>query len=350
MSDMQNDRRQFRDDLTWAGRRDQMLVAFGWFAAIVILLWLASHVTQALLILVIAAIIAYALAPAVVFFTRFMPRPLAMMCIYLLLLLGLVGLGYLVITATITQVSMFGNQIGSLLAPGPHGEPSELYRALERLGLTKQQIDSYGQQLTQAVQNALTSLVPILQNVLNSALDIVLIIVLSIYLLIDGRRVTDWLRNGSPVLVRHHVNAFYPSMQRVIGGYIRGQLIMSSLIGVLVGVGMFVLGVPDSALLGMLAFILEFIPVLGTLTSGAICVLVALTQGWEKALIVLVYFIIVHIIEGDIVGPRILGRAIGLHPVVSLIALIAGGELFGIAGALFASPVAGLLQAVLLDF
>ena len=87
---------------------------------------------------------------------------------------------------------------------------------------------------------------------------------------------------------------------------------------------------------------------LGTLVSGAICVLLALTKGWVTAVIVLVYFVVVHVIEGDVVGPRIVGKAIGLNPVVSLAALIAGAELFGITGALFASPVAGVLQALLI--
>jgi predicted PurR-regulated permease PerM len=138
------------------------------------------------------------------------------------------------------------------------------------------------------------------------------------------------------------------TLQRVIGGYIRGQVLLCGLIGFLVGAGMYVIGVPFALLLGVLAFVLEFIPVLGTLISGAICVLLALTKGWVFAVIVLAYFVVVHVIEGDVVGPRIVGKAIGLHPVVSLAALIAGSELFGIAGALLASPVAGVLQALLI--
>src|SRR5947208_8441273 len=137
------------------------------------------------------------------------------------------------------------------------------------------------------------------------------------------------------------------TLQRVVGGYIRGQVLLCGLVGVLVGVGMQVIGVPFALLLGVLAFVLEFVPVLGTLVSGTICVLLALTKGWVIALIVLVYFVVVHVLEGDVVGPRIVGKAIGLNPVVSLAALIAGAELFGITGALFASPVAGVLQALL---
>jgi len=65
-----------------------------------------------------------------------------------------------------------------------------------------------------------------------------------------------------------------------------------------------------------------------------------------RLLLVLIYFIIVHVIEGDVVGPRIMGRAVGIHPATGLIALVAGTEVFGIWGALFAAPLAGLLQEV----
>ena len=137
------------------------------------------------------------------------------------------------------------------------------------------------------------------------------------------------------------------TLQRVVGGYLRSQILLCALIGLLVGIGMRIIGVPYALLLGVLAFIFGFIPVLGTLASGAICVLLALTVGWITAVIVLVYFVVVHVIQDDIVGPRLVGKAIGLHPVVSLAALIAGAELFGMGGALFASPVAGVLQAFL---
>src|ERR1051326_7398964 len=93
---------------------------------------------------------------------------------------------------------------------------------------------------------------------------------------------------------------------------------------------------------------MEFVPVLGVLVSGAAAVAVALVSFREpiRPVIVLAYFVVVHIIEGDVIGPRIMGRAVGIHPASGLIALIAGTEVFGIWGALFAAPLAGLLQAV----
>jgi predicted PurR-regulated permease PerM len=111
---------------------------------------------------------------------------------------------------------------------------------------------------------------------------------------------------------------------------------------------MAVFGLPYALLLGVMAAIFEFVPILGTFASGATCVLIALaTKPPLIALLVLGYFILVHILEGDIIGPRVIGRALGLHPVVAIIALVAGTEIFGIWGAIFAAPLAGVIQAVL---
>jgi predicted PurR-regulated permease PerM len=109
-----------------------------------------------------------------------------------------------------------------------------------------------------------------------------------------------------------------------------------------------VLGVPYAVLLGVLAFFMEFVPVLGVFISGAAAMAIAIVHFGEplRPLLVLAYFIVVHVIEGDVVGPRIMGKAVGIHPATGLIALVAGTEVFGIWGALLAAPVAGLMQAV----
>ena len=113
-------------------------------------------------------------------------------------------------------------------------------------------------------------------------------------------------------------------VNRVVGGYIRGTATLAALIGVLVGLGLWLMGIPYAVMLGGLTFFMEFIPVLGVFVAGTAAVLVALFVGWERALLVLGYFAVVHIIEADVVGPRIMGRAVGIHPATGLIALFAG--------------------------
>jgi predicted PurR-regulated permease PerM len=332
---------------TWMRRVGLPLAILAWTGVALLILWLAGHVIQALLLLTFAALLAYALAPAVKLLERVMPRFLAILLVYLVALGALSALLYLIVRTAIVQVISLSDYVRFLLTPGKSGQLTPLEQTLRSLGLSQSQIASARDQVVASIEGFAGSVVPLLTGLVGAILDVILVAVLSIYLLAGGSRVSDWLGRNMPQQQQGNMKFLLDTLQRVVGGYIRGQLLLCGFVGLLVGVGMQVIGVPYALLLGVLAFVLEFIPVLGTLVSGAICVLLALTKGWVIALIVLVYFVVVHVIEGDVVGPRIVGKAIGLHPVVSLAAVIAGAELFGITGALFASPVAGVLQALL---
>jgi predicted PurR-regulated permease PerM len=336
-------------DADWPRYRDVALALLSWIALLVVVLYLLSFIARPILIALIAAILAYALAPAVDLLHRVMPRWLAIAIVYLVFL-GVIGtLGYFVIVTAINQFVALSGEVKYLVTPGAHGV-APLVAALHRLGLTDQQINGAVNQLAGTLSGLTASIVPFLVGFFNTLLDIIVVGVVSVYLMIDGPRLRDWSQRHAPVQMRATVVFLADALERVVGGYIRGQLALSGLIGVLVGVGMAIFQVHFAVLLGVMAFVLEFIPIVGTLVSGAICVLIAFGQDWRLAIGVLIYFIVVHVIEGDLVGPRIVGRAIGLHPAVSIVALIAGADLFGIWGALFAAPVAGLLQALLVGF
>jgi predicted PurR-regulated permease PerM len=332
----------------WAYRRDIAIAILGWLAILAVVVWAGAQVIRALLILLLAALIAYALTPAVRFLARFLPRGLAILLVYLAFVSVIGAIGYLLVSSTISQVTAFSGQVAVWLAPGANGQPLFILK-LEQLGITQSQIQTAGNQLLAQTRDLANGAVPLLEGIFGIVIDAILVTVLSIYLLVDGSRLVTWLHTSAPLPQRRRVRFMLMTLERVVGGYIRGQLILSTLVGLLVGIGMAAIRLPYALLLGVLAFTLEFIPVIGVFISGALCVLVALTQGWLVALIVLGYFIFVHIIEGDLVGPRVMGKAIGVHPAVSIFALLAGAELFGIWGALFASPLAGLTQAILTE-
>lgn len=335
----------------WAGRRDVTITLFLWIVLTAASIWAVSYIIRPVLIVVLAVLLAYAVTPVVRWFARVISLPAAIALVYLVLL-GLVGgVGYLFVSNAVTELSGLTNQVTQLLTPASPGAPTPLSRQLELLGLSQTQIQDItaraAQSLRDAAQHALPLLGGVAGDLVNALLDIVLVVVLSLYFLVAGPRLVGWLRRTAPVKQRVRLALLLVTMQRVIGGYLRGQLILSTLIGTLVGGGMFLLHVPYAVLLGLLAFLLEFIPTLGTLLSGVICILVALTQGWLIALLVLGYFIVIHILEGYVVAPRVLAKAVGLHPAVSIIALLVGAQVLGVWGALFAAPAAGLLQALL---
>ena len=331
----------------WARRRDIPLSILAWAGVVLLVLWAAGHVAGTILVLVIASLLAYSLVPLVALLERVLPRVLAILIVYLVVLGGISAILYFVIRTASEQITSLTHYLGMLLTPGTAAHPSPLEQSLQPFGITASQITSARNQILASTTGLAGDIVPLLTGIVNAGLDFIVVSVLSIYLLIDGAKVSQWLRCNMPRRQRGRVRFLLETLQRIVGGYIRGQILLCVLIGLLVGVGMEILRVPYALLLGVLAFVLEFIPILGTLASGVICVLLALTQGWLLALIVLAYFVLVHILEGDIVGPRIVGKAVGLHPAVALVALIAGGELFGIWGVLLASPIAGVLQAFL---
>jgi predicted PurR-regulated permease PerM len=324
------------------------LTILAWAAVIGLIFWVASHIIRSLLLLIIAALIAYALAPAVRFLRRFLPRFLAVLIVYLIVFMAIGVFVYIVTRTAVRQTVEFAHDIPGYINPGQPGSPSPLEQALGNFGISPTQIQAARQQITGQVGGAARDAIPILREIFSTTLDTILVAVISIYLMLDGARIANWIRRNAPQPAR--ANFLLDTLQNVIGGYIRGQLLLAVLIGILVWLGMTLFRLPYAVFLGVLAFIMAFIPIIGTFISGAICVLIGLTHGWPIALGVLVYFIGIHIFEGDLVGPRIVGKAVGLHPVVSLFALAAGAELFGVWGALFASPVAGVAQALLITF
>lgn len=332
---------------SWSARRDVVLTILGWLAVAWVLLFVLGRLGHSLFLLTFAALLAFVLDPAIRALERHMPRIAAVLLAYLSALGGLGAVLYLVVSTAVEQIQSVIPTVRDLLTPNGAGESSPVVRSLERAGVSHQRIVDAGQRVTAQAEHLTGSLLPILQGTFSSILDVVLVLILSVYLVLDGGRLVGWLRTGTPRTMRPRIEFLLATFERIVGGYVRGQLILSTLIGVLVGGGMAVFRVPDALLLGILAFVLAFIPILGTLVSGAACVLLALTQGLLIAVAVLAYFVVMHVIEGDVLGPRIVGKALGLHPIVSILAVITGSELFGVTGALFAAPLTGIGLAIL---
>jgi len=325
------------------------LIVLAWLTIILIGGWLLAHVVKALLTLLLSGIVAFALTPLVNLLARRLPRPLAIAVAYVLGFGALLGLGAFIIATTAAQVSALVDHLPQYTRQAQRTEP-RLLPLLRPFGVTLATLHTTEQQAVAALRGvgstAAKESLGLISGVVSTLIDLVLILILSVYLTANGPTIARRLRRETPGAQRWRTSLLIAIMNQVVGGYIRGTLTLATLIGVLVGTGMLALHMPYAVLLGMLAFFMEFIPIVGVLISGAVCVLIALFQGWVVALLVLVYFAVVHVIEGDVVGPRIMGKAVGIHPATALLALVAGTELFGFWGALFGAPLAGVLQAV----
>ena len=341
------------DRSPWMRRLTISLTILTWIAIVVVVVWLLSHVVVAILVFVLAAVFAYAFAPLVTLLSRWIPRPIAIGLSYFLGVLAALALVFLVAYIATSEA---GGLVRTLPTYFDHAHylESRALGILKPLGVGQEQLDQARAALlaqAHAAAGALAaSTAAIVTGTLSGILSAILILILSIYLTVNGPKIRSALaRAGSRLGYRERVTELMQTTSQVVGGYVRSTLTLATMVGLLVGGAMFVLGVPFAILLGVIGFFMEFIPILGVMISGVICILVALAAlGWERALLVWGIFVVIHIFEGDVVGPRVRGKAVGVHPATALIAFVAGTELWGIWGALFAAPIAGLLQALVI--
>jgi predicted PurR-regulated permease PerM len=176
----------------------------------------------------------------------------------------------------------------------------------------------------------------------NTFLNIFLVGVISFYLTLDGKRIRDSLVSIAPKRWLPNVLLFEDALNRVVGNYIRGQLTLAAIVGVLTGFICVVTGLNNYALIcGVLAFLFETIPMVGPALASITPLLLSLllADPFPRTFWVILLFIALQLIESNILGPRIVGHAVGLHPVASILALIIGARLFGVFGALLATPI-----------
>jgi predicted PurR-regulated permease PerM len=279
-----------------------------------------------------------------------MPRGLALMIVYLGLLVVIAAVIFLLVVAVAQEIGPLVDQVNTWLASQGSNGPAAITDYLKNLGLAQEQISSITTDLANVLKGIAVDVVPVTAGLLTVIFDAVIVGMVSIYLILDGSRFLKWATGNTPVTHRRNVSFFIQSLDRVMGGYIRGQLLLCLAISVMIAVFMAIIHMPFWPILAVLAFVFEFIPMIGLWLVGAVCVLVALSQGWQTALLALILVIIASVIEGNILSPRLLGHAVGVHPVVSLFFLLAFAEIFGLWGALFAAPVAGFGQAIATTF
>jgi predicted PurR-regulated permease PerM len=328
------------------------LIVLTWLTVLVLVGWLLSHFTKTILLMVLAAVLAFAFTPLARIFARRAPRPVAIALAYVVGLGVVFGFGAYVVATAVAQISALVHNLPDYAQQAQALQP-QAEGLLAPLGVQPGWLAEVQRQGVGELQAAATAiagdLIPRIVEFFGTVVDMVLVVILSIYLCSNGARIAHWLKTETPgQRTNARARVLVTVVNQVVGGYVRGVLTLAILVGVLVGGGLAVLGVSYAVLLGVLAFFMEFVPVLGVFISGAAALLIAIVQFHEpvRPLIVLAYFVLVHIIEGDVVGPKIMGRAVGIHPATGLIALVAGTEVFGVWGALFAAPLAGLLQAI----
>ncbi len=279
------------------------------------------------------------------FARRRMPRGAAVILVYILL-------GAAVSGALVVLVPLVVHELKELAANVP-ALPFADY-----LGRFRDVTAQYGLQADaasaiQAVQNGITqglaSVFTTVGGAVAAVATLFVILVLTFYMVVEDEAARRSFRHLAPEEYQPYLAALLSKMQRKVGAWLRGQLLLGLIVGVSVYIGLFLLGVHYALILALIAGLFELIPYVGPVLSVIPAALIALAQGPLLAVSVLVLFLIVQEVEAHILVPKIMQKATGLNPVVSIVALLVGVKVGGVFGAFLAIPVATMAAALLED-
>ncbi len=183
-------------------------------------------------------------------------------------------------------------------------------------------------------------------NLASKSLIIIFAPIMAFYILKDWEGIKTGLGNLFPPVLRHELGNLALQIDRVVIEFAKGYLMISALIGVLVGAAAALIGVKYALLIGIISAIGELIPYFGPILGGIPAVGLALSQSPKAAVYMTVAIIVIQQIESNLITPRLMGERVGMHPLLMVFVLLAGGELMGILGMLIAVPVAASLRII----
>lgn len=321
---------------------------------------LARAAGTVLLIFVVAAVLALILNPMVAWLQRRLrfPRGIAVFSVYLALLTAFAGVGFLLANPIADQVAKFGRDVPRIIDDAndslhdvqTYFDDNGLDVELESQGETA--LETLQAKVVGGTEDIVSFGGDLLTRLVETGLGLILVLVLSIYMLLYGQRIGATVRAAMPPGDGSPEDDYPTRVVKAVSGYVRGQLLFSTAMGTGAGLGLWLFGVlgifPDgrtyALAFGIFFGLMEMIPFVGPVLGAIPPILVAFFQDPLTGLWVGLLFLALQQIEGHIVAPQIFGHTLRINPILVIFALLVGGELYGIIGALVALPLAAIVR------
>jgi predicted PurR-regulated permease PerM len=330
----------------WDRLRDQSIVALVAVVLAAVAIWLIGHIIGIAALVAIAVVCALALEPLMVRAERYMPRLLAAAAVYIVVLGSLGVLGFFFIPPLFHQAVSLAAQVPGYVAAADVYATEQAARVGVRLppGTVSGMLSRIQDSITNggSSTNLALAVIGLAEHVGEAMADIVLVLVLAFYFMVDGRRMRAGVASLFPTQQRPKVRFVEETISSVLGAYVRSQLIMAALMAISAGIGCWLLGVPYPAVIGTLAFLAELVPLVGPFLAAIPAMVIAVFHSFGLMVEVTFFFVIMQMAENNVIRPRITGPMVGLHPIEALLALVVGAATAGFWGALFAVPAVGI--------
>lgn len=336
----------------WDRLLKQTWTIIGWVILGVAALWLLGRLWTVLLPLLLGLVIVFFLRPPVEWLVqRRVPRAAAAGLCYLAALGVLVGIGVLLAPRLAEQVDQL-----LLAAPEYTRQAQSTLDSLEQrwgqdlpdwaIQAVDDSLNRLSRELGGVSAGILGHLMTAGRSILGLVAGVLTGFAVGFYLLYSLPRVGPGILDAMPPGWRRDVRGAAQRVEETVGGFVRGQLIVALAVGVLTWLGMLVIGMPYPGFIGVLAGVLDIVPYVGPITAGFVAAIIGLFTEPMLAVWAVLVITAVQQLETHVIGPKVMSSQVGLHPVIVILAIIAGTTLFGFVGLLLAIPTIATLKAL----
>jgi predicted PurR-regulated permease PerM len=318
-------------------------------AGFLVVLYLLVQIRGTLLLLAIAIFLAVALGPAVDFVSRGkLPRAAAILIIYVLIFCVFSGVLALIVPPVINGATDLSRDIPSYVDDLRNNQAIREFD--NKYDITPKLRDE-AEKLPAKLGDAAGALQSIAAGAINAAFQLLTILTMTFFLLLDGKRISNFLITRFGRHREERLRGIAERMYKSTSGYVTGALTITSINGILTFIVLSLLGVPFAVPLAVMMSFFGLIPLVGATIGGVLILLVTLFTDFPSATIIYgVFLIFYQQLENNVLQPFIFKRTVNVPPLAVIVAILAGSSLLGIVGALVAIPIAAALQIVIKEF
>lgn len=315
-----------------------------WVLLIGILSVLLFMVRDIIAVLIFAIIISSALEPLLQYSeNKKIPRLLSLIVVYLLFFVLFAALIYILLPLMLDQLRDFSENY-----PTYFGKIEEAASTITFLPGLSANFHDLLIQLTGQIPS-FTSLISYASSIFGGIVSFVVVLVVSFYLALSRGALDDFLSSVMPPQFEAYAHGLWIRSQKKMGRWLQAQLLLSVFMAVVVGIGLWILGVRYAFLIAVIVGILEIVPFVGPIIAGGLATLLALSQSAVLGLWTLVFFIAIQQLENHILVPLLIKKLVGLNPVAVILAILVGAKLGGVLGILLAVPLAAVVDEFFTD-
>ncbi len=315
---------------------------------VVALVCVAWFIRDVLGMLFVAMLFSAAIDPTVDTLERFhIPRLVSILSMYLLLGCAFVLVFYLIIPPVVEQFSSLSTTFSSYKE-----QIDNVYQAIinNPNASVFEEVQKHISEINSAIAQYSSGLFNRLAGLFGTIAKVVFVFVITFYITVKKDTLKHLIRLAAPIAYQPYLIQKLNRVQQKMGAWLRGQFVLMCIIGVLTFIGLSILGVPNALLLSIIAGFAELIPYFGPILSAIPAIFFGYTESPWHAIGVLILFVIIQQSENQIIVPQVMRKAVGIHPVVSISAMLIGAKVAGVIGIFLAIPVATVVSIFIEDF